>query len=200
MELIRAKIINIDSIACLKALGEETGFKVGDRLTFEMKNGEKVEALAVKQETDGMIFYFVDCLENEHRMNKENTTEGGWKGSELYKYLNSRAINLFPDDIRGAMIPFADGELLTIPGQKELFGRVIFGADEGEYPEEQWEPMKLRRNRIAFQGLNGDPEYWWLRDPVSGAYFASVDDVGGCNYDSASDADIGVRPAFGIRA
>ena len=41
---------------------------------------------------------------------------------------------------------------------------------------------------------------WWLRDPASGSYFASVNGVGYCTYSVASTAWVGVRPAFGIKA
>ena len=62
--------------------------------------------------------------------------------------------------------------------------------------------MKLRRNRIAFQGYNGEWEWYWLqnrlRDAVSSSYFASVDGDGGATYGGASGA-FGVRPAFKIK-
>lgn len=37
-------------------------YKVGDKFSFSLKNGESVTALAVKEETDGMVFIFEDCL------------------------------------------------------------------------------------------------------------------------------------------
>ena len=40
---------------------------------------------------------------------------------------------------------------------------------------------------------------WWLRDPVSSAGFAVVGNNGYCAYGSASNAWVGVRPAFGIK-
>ena len=41
--------------------------------------------------------------------------------------------------------------------------------------------------------------YWWLRDVVSSANFACVNDTGYCGSNPASDS-FGVRPAFGIKA
>ncbi len=38
---------------------------------------------------------------------------------------------------------------------------------------------------------------WWLRDVVSGANFANVNNNGNANYNNASNANIGVRPDFG---
>ena len=40
--------------------------------------------------------------------------------------------------------------------------------------------------------------HWWLRDVVSATYFAVVGGTGSCGNSGASDANIGVRPAFGI--
>lgn len=72
-----------------------------------------------------------------------------------------------------------------------------------EEPEdvEQWEPMKCRHNRIAFQGSKtGTREWYWLQNKVDGSAvsFARVNgyDFSHCRY--ASDAD-GVRPVFKIR-
>ena len=42
--------------------------------------------------------------------------------------------------------------------------------------------------------------HWWLRDVASSAAFAGVYATGTCDYDGASYAHIGVRPAFGIKA
>jgi len=64
---------------------------------------------------------------------------------------------------------------------------------------EQWEPMKLRKNRIAFQGKNGGWEWYWLQNRADGyaAGFASVDSDGLADCSGASYAS-GVRPAFKI--
>ena len=64
----------------------------------------------------------------------------------------------------------------------------------------QWEPMKLRRNRIAFQGMNGPWEWYWLANKVKGsaAYFAFVNGYGIADSTNASYS-LGVRPAFKIK-
>ena len=38
---------------------------------------------------------------------------------------------------------------------------------------------------------------WWLRDPVSGSYFACVYSNGSCDSGGASNTWVGVRPDFG---
>ena len=69
-------------------------FRVGDVIRFKLSDGEKVEMLAVKEESDGMIFCFVDCLAKEYSMNEQNTNEGGWDASGLRKKLNGEVLDL----------------------------------------------------------------------------------------------------------
>lgn len=170
--------------------------QVGDVIRFSLKNGENAEAMAVEKQADGMVFCFVDCLKKEYPMNKRDTTKGGYENSYLRKVLNSEILDLFPDDLREKMIPFANGDLLKIPSEKEMFGENVYSDD----PEDcdQWEPMKDRRNRIAYQGSRtGVLEWTWLRDVVNASSFANVTHTGLAYYFSASNS-LGVRPAFKI--
>ena len=172
---------------------------VGDVITFTLKNGEEVEALAVKQEQDGMIFCFVDCLRKEYSMNRTSSNRGGYKSCALRKTLNTEIYNLFPDEIREKMVAFQTGDMVRLPTEREIFGYNHYGESESE-DVEQWEPMKDRRNRIAFQGSKtGTWEWYWLQNKADGsaAYFAIVGGHGRAAYNSASGAD-GVRPAFKI--
>lgn len=151
---------------------------VGDVISFTLEDGEKVKAM--KMADDG-TFLFVDCLKEEQTM----------KELDLGKILRK-----IPDEIVALMEPWSDGQFLRLPTEKEIFGTNEIGEDE---PEEvaQWEPMKERRNRIAFQGLNGPWEWYWLSNKKknSAAYFANVHGAGDCSYGNASSAN-GVRPAF----
>lgn len=175
---------------------------VGDIISFELTDGEAVEAMAVKKDDQNTIFCLVDCLRDEYKMNSRNTNKGGYEASELRAKLNGEILARFPAEITEIMVPFANGDLLRLPTEKEIFGENSYGLDE---PDDvtQWKPMQLRRNRIAFQGKNGGWEwYWlknpWLRDVASAAHFCRVDSDGYCDYGSASYS-LGVRPAFQIR-
>ena len=145
-------------------------FHVGDVICFRLTTGEKVEMLAVKSEFDGMIFCFVDCLAAEYRMK-----------------------------IGSKLVPFENGDYIRIPTEKEVFGENEYGEDEPDGVE-QWKPMKWRRNRIAFQGLNGAWEWYWLQNPAanSAAGFALVYSNGLADCAGASNA-YGVRPVVKIR-
>lgn len=174
-------------------------FRVGDVIRFKLSDGEKVKMLAVKEESDGMIFSFADCLAKEYSMNEQNTNEGGWDASDLRKKLNGEILDRFPRKIRKLLLPFENGDMLRLPTEKEIFGSNPCGEDEPESVS-QWKPMKQRKNRIASQGLNGGWEWYWLQNrvPNSAAGFASVAGHGGADCGRASYAR-GVRPVVKIK-
>lgn len=174
-------------------------FRVGDVIRFKLSDGEKVEMLAVKEESDGMIFCFADCLAKEYSMNEQNTNEGGWDASDLRKKLNSEILDRFPRKIRKLLLPFENGDMLRLPTEKEIFGSNPCGEDEPESVS-QWKPMKQRKNRIASQGLNGGWEWYWLQNrvPNSAAIFAGVGGHGGADCGGAGIA-FGVRPVVKIK-
>lgn len=170
-------------------------FRVGDIIKFKLTDGEKVQAMAVQQENDGMLFCLVDCLADEYFMNDTNTNEGGYEGSDLRKKLNTEIIARFPADIKAVMVPFENGDYLRLPTEKEIFGEY-----ESPYVQ-QWKPMKKRRNRMAFDGSKDENLQWyWLMNKVreSATYFSFVYNNGYANTNNASTS-FGVRPAFKIK-
>lgn len=173
---------------------------VGDVITFTLNDGEEVEALAVKQEDDGMLFCLVDCLRREYSMNRTSSNRGGYDTSAMRKALNGEILDRFPADLREKMVAFESGDLLRLPTEREIFGENPYGEQEPDTVT-QWEPMKDRRNRIAFQGSKtGVWEWYWLQNKVqdSAALFALVNYDGIAVYVGASYA-FGVRPAFKIK-
>lgn len=173
-------------------------FRVGDIISFKLNDGEKMKMLAVKDEPDGMIFCSVDCLAEESCMNENGSNAGGWDESDLRAKLNGEILDRFPKKIKKLLIPFANGDLLRIPTEKEIFGENKYGESEAD--AEQWKPMKQRRNRIAFQGLNGAWEWYFLKNrvPNSAALFAYVASYGAADCTDASNVG-GVRPVAKIK-
>ena len=170
-------------------------FEVGDVIAFALTNGEEVEAMAMKAEEDGMIFALVDCIEDEQPMMKDGKL---W----MREYLNRDLYIRFPVEIRNMMLPFEHADMLRLLTQKEVFGENIWESDIDEEEYEWLEPMKDRRNRIAFQGKDSSVDDWcwyWLadqlRDVASGTLFARVNSNGYSNSYGASNT-LGVRPAF----
>lgn len=175
-------------------------FKVEDIIEVKLTDGTKVQAMAMQQEEDGMVFCLVDCLPGEYSMNSSNTDEGGYGESDLHKKLNDEILNLFPAELKAMMAPFDNGDLLRLPTEKEIFGENHYGEYESSYVK-QWKPMEKRRNRMVFDGTKEENLQWyWLMNKAreSAASFAIVASGGNADYNGASDS-LGVRPAFKIK-
>ena len=179
-------------------------YEVGDIVSYTMEDGEEVEAIAVKEEFDKhgnlcMVFMLLDCLKEECRMNRDDTNDGGYEESHLRDQLATKYLEKFPAALRLNMVPFENGDLLRIPTEREIFGRNIYGEEEPNTVE-QFEPMKKRRNRMAFDGLNGETQAYWLQNKRvrSATNFCFVGNNGGANDDGASFS-LGVRPLYRIR-
>ena len=169
--------------------------KIGDRISFTLKTGEKVEAMAVREIINGTVFCTVDYLDKPYPMNRKGGTRGGYEASDLRKILNGEIIDSFPDDIREQLIPFDNGDLLTIPSEREMFGENVFAKDD-EGDVMQWEPMEDRHNRIALR--DGNVEWGWLRNVALSTDFAACAAAGYAHCLDAS-ASLGVRPAFIVK-
>lgn len=176
-------------------------FEVGDVIKFKLNDGEKVQALAVKETSEGMLFVLMDCLAKEYSMfdSLEDMTEDffTYENSDLRKALNGEILERFPEEIRSRMVAVnAMGDMLRIPTEKEIFGENCYGQEEDKSVK-RWKPMKKRRNRIAFQGKEGAWEWYWLenRHKEYASTFARVNGSGSANSNYASIA-FGVRPVF----
>lgn len=169
-------------------------FKPGDIISFELENGEKVRARAVKREKNGMLFCMVDCLKQKEQMNSSNTNNGGYEASDLRKKLNSDILDRFPVEIRDRMKPMENGDLLRIPTELEIFEENEYGDPDNA---EQWKCMKQVRNRIALLGYNGIIDWYWLRNRSIDydSAFCVVGSYGRALAGSASSS-YGVRPVF----
>lgn len=164
-------------------------FEVGDIISFQLKDGEEVRAMAMKQKADGMIFCFVGCLQKKYC---------GYDRRRLREKLNSEILDRFPEEIKKDLVAFNNGDLLRLPTEYEVFGRNIYGECEDINTVEQWKPMMDCRNRLTFIG--DSLQWWWLQNKTgyTAAYFAGVNAAGraGCYEASAS---LVVRPVFKIR-
>ena len=175
-------------------------FELGDIISFKLTTGEKVQARAVRETPEGMLFMTVDCLKDEQPMFKDTEDmedeDFSYDNSDLRKVLNGAILDSFPAEIRDRMkVVHGDSDLLRIPTEKEIFGENQYGQEEGKV--KQFKGMKNRRNRIAWQGSKtGTFEWYWLmnRHREYASLFALVYS-GGAGYGYASYS-IGVRPVF----
>lgn len=171
-------------------------FNIGDIINFTLVDGEEVQAMAMKELDDGMLFCFVDCLTENFFMNGTNVNAGGYFCSELRTVLNSEIFSKFPAEIKDCLIKFGNGDYLRIPTEKEILGENKYGKIETD-DVVQWEPMSIRKNRIASHGKNGDYEWYWIQNKWVGHpdAFCCIDNdgfvQGGC-----AALTCGVRPVF----
>lgn len=170
-------------------------YEVGDVISFKLTTGEKVELMAMEQKGDVMQFCFVDCLATKCSMNDDDTNEGGYDESKLRKKLNSDILSTIPNKILARMVKFENGDWLSIPTEKEIFGKNVYG--ENKENVKQWEPMKLKKNRIALQGLNGNCGWYLLKNKSvqSASSFCYVSNNGNASNGSAGSSG-GVRPTL----
>ena len=180
-------------------------FELGDIISFKLTTGEKVQARAVQETPEGMLFMTVDCLKDEQPMFNNPDGMGSveicYFNSDLRHTLNKEILATFPEEIRSRMVGMRIGntdtfDLLRIPTEKEIFGENEYGQEEGKV--KQFKGMRDRRNRIAWQGSKTNTwEYYWLQNrvPDTASDFAYVADYGPAGFDYASDS-IGVRPVF----
>lgn len=176
-------------------------FEVGDIIKFKLTDGEKVQAMAVKQTPEGMLFVLVDCLAKEYPMFNDiddmDEADISYATSDLRKALNGEILDRFPKEIKDHMVAVnAEGDMLRIPTECEIFGENVYGQEESKLTK-RWKPMKKKRNRIAFQGKEGAWEWYWLmnRHKDYTSTFALVYNYGSADYLNAS-LSIGVRPVF----
>ena len=181
-------------------------FEVGDTIKFKLKDGEKVQAKAVKQTDEGMLFLTVDCLKDEYPMFKNmdgmGSMEINYLNSDLRLVLNGEILDRFPVEIISRMVGMRIGDsfefdLIRIPTEREIFGENYYSKDESDTVV-QFKGMKNRKNRIAFQGSKtGTWKWYWLQNRVedTSSNFARVDSYGHTDYSGASYSN-GVRPVF----
>ena len=176
-------------------------FEVGDIIKFKLTDGEKVQAMAVEQTPEGMLFVLVDCLAKEYPMFNDiddmDEEDISYATSDLRKALNGEILDRFPKEIKERMVAVnAEGDMLRIPTECEIFGENVYGQEESKLTK-RWKPMKKKRNRIAFQGKEGAWEWYWLinRHKDYASLFAGVYTNGRAYYGSASYS-LGVRPVF----
>lgn len=174
-------------------------YKVGDVVEFELTTGEKVRMTAVNQKRDMMEFCFTECLSARQQMNSRDTNEGGFEESLLRRILNEEIIQTFPREIYDKMVPFDNGDYLSIPAEEQVFGKNIYGEPITDDSIEQWDIMKQTKNRIALLGLAGSTTWYWLKNKSvrSASDFCLVSGNGYASSGGASSS-CGVRPLLNL--
>lgn len=200
--LKKGKYPNLDDVCAILGIGEEEEKAkpdVGDEISFVLKNGTVVRALAVKKESDGMLFCSFNCLPERIPMLESGECDS-YEESEVREYLRGDICWMFPENIKESLVPFENGDFLRIPTEKEIFGKNEYGEEEPESVT-QWEPMKRVMYRVAGDSDDKCTIWYWLKNKskrYSSSYFAGAGCDGSANYAGASNL-FGVRPVFKIK-
>ena len=199
--LEKSKYPNLEDVCAILGIGEEeeeSKLDVGDEISFLLKNGTAIRALAVKKETDGMLFCSSNCLPERIAMSESGECNS-YEESDVRKYLCENVYQTLPENIKESLVPFENGDFLRIPTEKEIFGKNTFGEEEPESVT-QWEPMKRVMNRIAGNAGEECTIWYWLKNKSEeySSYFAGANSNGYASGDGASNTS-GVRPVFKIK-
>lgn len=170
---------------------EVKNYRIGDQIVIPLAGFGEFTATAQKITDKGTLFLFDDCVAKQP-MNKKLTNKGGFKKSNLKKWIDNVLLPAFPDNLRSRI------ENLTIPTYGQIFGHDDFYNDEIELDNDEQFPLMIKRkNRIA--DFENDYEWYWLQNAtkkeLSAAIFAHVTDDGNTGYYGASNS-LGVRPVF----
>lgn len=168
---------------------EVTRYEIGDRIKVRFAS-EAHYATAIFQDRGCMMFLMDECLNEARPMNEGGGIEGGYDASDLRKWLAEKADEI-PKKLHKRMIPFKNGDYLGL-----LSGAAVFGDAEGfKFGGNPIPWFRDKKHRVGFR--KNRAESWWLRDVVSAAAFANVDNYGGV-YGGSASRSFGVRPAFRI--
>lgn len=171
---------------------EEDTIRVGDQIRIPIEGFGTFTATA-EEVTDSTILFIFDDIVEKRPMNETNTNTGGFKGSQLYKWLQEILLPAFPNYLRERISELTIPTVGQISGWSDAWDKEHFESDG----DQQLQLMKDRKHRIA--SFEGDFAWYWLQNASkadwSSAGFAGVGSYGNPNSSRAS-ASGGVRPAF----
>lgn len=152
------------------------------------------------------------------KMNETNITTGGYVGSQMYtanlanaktlvnsafgsanilnhrEYLTNAVTNGYPS--AGAWYD----STVELPNEIMMYGSLVFTpAGDGSFVPNRYtiDKTQLALMKMYPRFINPGRYWYWLRDVVSSAGFAYVDDNGNADFANASSSG-GVRPVFGL--
>ena len=151
------------------------------------------------------------------QMNTTNVTTGGYVGSEMYKSNLANAKTIVNAAFQGSVLTHreylcnavANGRpsggawfdsSIELPNESMMYGHPHFSptSDGSTVPAIYTiSKTQLALFMVCPRFIVNRAYNQWLRDVVSSAYFARVDDYGGTSYSGASGS-YGVRPVFPV--
>ena len=171
---------------------DTANIQVGDQMVIPLAELGEFTATAHKVTDEGVMFIFDDYV-TRRPMNNRDTNKGGFKKSDLKKWMDTVLFMSFPEELRDKIYSLTLPTVGQIVGHEDEWDNKNLEADT----DEQLPLMKECKNRIAcFE----DQRTWgWLRtatkEEFSSARFAVVN-YGGCTASDGASGSCGVRPEF----
>lgn len=198
MEITRKRTEDA-SWAQVKELVAAGALKVGDEISDNLLTGQKM-VYVVADITEGEVkFISKDLLAERMEWNESGRNTGGFKESDLCRYLNEVVWATLPEELRAVIserecLQIVEGKedrfmlKLWLPSEFEVFGDSWASeVEEGQ----QFELFKDPRNRVKFD-QDGERAVWWLLSVCAGDS-TSACNVGSYGHAIASSCSVALR-------
>lgn len=176
----------------------EMPLTIGTEITETLKDGTPItfEIAALDIYGAKKVLVCKDCLPEEHVMNKRLTNKGGWKASDMRKYMKN-VLEMLPDDLKAAIVPRTikqklDGEVVECEDQLWLLSSTeVAGAgswcSESDVDDQQFPLYQTEKARVKECAHHGT-WWWWLRSPhaTNAAHFSNVTTNGNVTSNNAA--------------
>ena len=161
----------------VKAMVAAGSLKVGDEIADELLTGKKITYVVANISQEEVYFISKDCLDQRVQWNESGLNVGGFKDSDVCRFLNENVWNMLPEELRAVI---SERECLQIvDGEESRYSLKLWLPTEYEVFEDDWasevkegqqfEIFKDPRNRIKGAGDGGGRAAWWLLSVCGGS-------------------------------
>ena len=206
MEITRKRTEDA-SWAQVKELVAAGALKVGDEISDNLLTGQKMVYVVADITEEEVKFVSKDLLPERVVWNESGRNTGGFKESDLCRYLNEDIWAILPEELKEVIserecLQIVEGKeerfslKLWLPSEFEVFGEGWASeVEEGQ----QFELFKDSRNRVKFD-QDGERAAWWLLSVCAGdsTYACYVYYYGVANNNSCTNA-LRVPVCFSIK-
>ena len=198
MQTITKKRTESTDWAQVAAMAAGAALKVGDEIHDELTTGERITYAVAHITEKEVLFVSKNCMEQRVEWNESGYNTGGFKESDLCRYLNEVVWNILPEELKAVI---SERECLQIvDGKEERYPLKLWLPTEYEVFEDDWvseakegqqfEIFKDPRNRVKLAGEEGERAIWWLLSVCAGnsPHACHVTSGGNAHYGSCSTA------------
>lgn len=208
MQTITKKRTESTDWAQVAAMAAGGGLKVSDEIHDELTTGERITYVVAHITEKEVLFVSKNCMEQRVEWNESGYNTGGFKESNLCRYLNEVVWNILPEELKAVIserecLQIVDGEeeryplKLWLPTEYEVF-EDDWASEEKE--GQQFEIFKDPRNRVKLAGEEGGRAAWWLLSVCAGySTHACYVNSSGYAYLNGCSAALRVPVCFSIK-